>query len=131
MAKVNNGQQEALHADLSELYGRVGTLEQAIASANTSLQNIASTVQQIVERVNQPPPATNWIGIGSLVIATVVAGWTYMQTRMAPIEEANRAMVMELRDMRSTQFDHATKLGYLAAKQEDAAEQRKLEACSK
>lgn len=122
VAKSRNGnQQEALHADLSELYARVGTLEQAVASANTSLQNIASTVQQIVERVNQPAPATNWIGIGSLVIATVLAGWTYVQTRMTPIEEAHKAVLAEMAVMRASQFDFAGQLGYQRAKQEDLA----------
>lgn len=61
----------------TDLVGRVTLLEREVSDINANVSSILTQQRTILDalagiedRLNRPPPATNWVGIGTLVLST-------------------------------------------------------------
>lgn len=75
IAEIAKGQ-AATDAQLHSLQRRV----------DTGFDQLAHSIESLTAHVNKPPQPTNWIGIGSLIVAITVVGGNWVQTRLGPIE---------------------------------------------
>jgi hypothetical protein len=101
--------------DLRELYGRMGQTEQEVASIASKLDQVITTLDRVVERVTAPAPRTDWVGVGSLVIAIVGAGAFYLQSRFAPVESAQEIVRQRMEAAFERELQRERDLGRLEA----------------
>jgi hypothetical protein len=86
-----------------------------VSALTVSVQNLASEMKQLVEVVSRPIAPTNWVGIGSLIIAMLAVSGVYMQSRLAPMEKALDTITMIMRDNNAATLKDAYERGRFSA----------------
>lgn len=76
-----------LWSEIEEIRKGESDLGAKVASLETSVAAVGQSLNRIEARLNAPRESTNWVGIGSLLIALVVAAGTYVQARLGPLEK--------------------------------------------
>lgn len=71
-------------AHLEAEVAKLGTGQEALLRAQSTM---SENIQRIVERQSEPPPATNWVGIGSLVLAGMAVMGSLFVFALAPVKE--------------------------------------------
>lgn len=89
-------------SDLHAVSARLGDVERDVAA----LKTLIPIVERIEARVNQPDK-TNWVGIGSLLVALSVASGTYINTRLGPVESSVDATRIDVRRLDDELNDRA------------------------
>lgn len=90
--EVNQKSEEQMRHD-------IGSLQSDVSSIGAKLDSLTNAVATLAERSSRP---TNWIGLGSLMMAIVIGFTGYVQTRLSPTE----SIVTELRkEERLLQFE--------------------------
>lgn len=77
--------------DLEDIYRRQETDRALILETREKVAGLDSKVDSILHAISQlststAPRPTNWIGIGSLLLAIMIALGGYLQTRLSPTE---------------------------------------------
>lgn len=77
--------------DLEDIYRRQETDRSLIIETREKVAGLDSKVDSILSTLTQltsttAPRPTNWIGIGSLLLAIMIALGGYLQTRLSPTE---------------------------------------------
>lgn len=80
------GRYQTLDRRVDHLDGRVSSMAEDMSSIKTSMESIVSSVNQLTQRAQNPTP-TNWVGIGSLLLALVIAGGGFVTLTTEPIAE--------------------------------------------
>lgn len=88
------------------LHGRVAALEDDVSAIRGDLaglivgqKSIAEALNQLATRVNQPAPATNWIGIGTLILASCGVFGALGVSALDPVRESTRSNTADLREL--------------------------------
>ena len=85
------GRYTHLDSRVNYLDSRVNEMVADLASIKTGQDSLVRSVQALLDRASNPAP-TNWIGIGSLLLAIMVGGGGYVQLTIDPV----KANVLEL-----------------------------------
>ena len=79
------GRYSHLDGRVAHLDSRVNEIATDMAGLKTSMDNVVRAVGVLTDRATNPSP-TNWVGIGSLLLALMVGGAGFVSLRMTPIE---------------------------------------------
>jgi septal ring factor EnvC (AmiA/AmiB activator) len=87
---------------------RLASLEQEVARQGTgqeamvrTLERLEEALQRIQSQINQPPPSTNWLGVGALLLAACGVMGSLGAFALSPVKE-------ETRDLRNVQQSQAS-----------------------
>ena len=69
---------------------RVNTLQSDVSAIKQGMDGMAKSMDTLIHRITTPKE-TNWIGIGSLILALMVGGAGWLQVRLAPVEADTEA----------------------------------------
>lgn len=108
--------------DLRDIYARLNTTEQEVASLGSKLDQVITTLDRVVERVTAPappPPKTDWVGIAALVVSIVTAGGLYVTSRFAPVEAAQEVTRAQLEHAFERELERERLLGKLETQAEN------------
>ena len=83
------GRYQTLGRRVDHLDNRVSAMAEDMSSIKTSMDSIVRSVTTLTDRAANPTP-TNWVGIGSLLLALVLAGGGFVTLTTAPLQEAVR-----------------------------------------
>ena len=72
--------------DLNQVWTAINKTQGQVSALSLAFENLSSDVKQLLQVVTRPASPTNWIGIGTLVIALIITSATYIQARLSPID---------------------------------------------
>ena len=80
------GRYQTLDRRVDHLDGRVSSMAEDMSSIKTSMDAIVRSVGTLTDRAANPTP-TNWVGIGSLMLALVLAGGGFVTLTTEPMKQ--------------------------------------------
>ena len=90
MAEENHNENNVTEHSLENVWTSLRHTQNQVGVIGAKLDSVISGVEKLTSTVNsilsQPKKETNWIGIGSLLIAIIIMAGTYTQARLSPIE---------------------------------------------
>ena len=69
--------------DIEAVWSNLRTTQNQVASMGAKLDTLVDSVNMLISK---PHKETNWIGVGSLIVALILVVGTYVQARFDPIE---------------------------------------------
>jgi hypothetical protein len=100
-------------------------IERRLSENTASIKGALADLQVDVRAARQP---VSWVPLGVLLISTLVAGGTYVETRIRPLEELNEMSSSRIAGMELREGDRREAMGYLRGWQEaNVARLRELE----
>lgn len=100
---------------IQDVYSRLGQVEQDVAGIRPLLKQLSEDVGDIKRQRSQP---TNWIGIGSLIIAVLL----YMNTTQAPLDDRITKMEAEVNKRTEITYSAPTQLDEVSKKLESVSD---------
>ena len=87
MDSPSNKDPQYTHLDsrVAHLDVRVNSLSEDMSSVKTSVDSMTNQLGALIQAVNTKPP-TNWVGIGSLILAMMIGGAGFVSLRVSPLE---------------------------------------------
>lgn len=79
---------------VDHLDNRVSSMAEDMSSIKTSMDAIVQSVGELTHRAHNPTP-TNWVGIGSLMLALVIAGGGYVTLTAEPMQRSIAALALK------------------------------------
>ena len=93
---------------LDQVWTNIRTTQNQVAGMEAKIDSLISAVNMITSR---PSKETNWIGIGSLIVALIVVVGTYVNARFIPVESIMEKHDRSLMEELKSSADHRYKAG--------------------